>query len=236
MRSILSLSAVVVSATALACSSAAPALEGPAPFDPAGVYDFTADVGGGTTIPGVLTITRTSEYGYSIEGRVEGETHVAQGESIEVTGQHVVLHLIGGAGEPVVFHLDFNETGFTGAVATSEGSVPVTGTRRRPGGAAPFDPTGFYDMVALLGGDERTGTLEIERTATGLAAEAWITGESQPAIADSIEVDGSHVVLHTLVGGGDAVTFDLHFDDDAFTGVILVALDSIDVTGQRRQR
>ena len=105
-----------------------------------------------------------------------------------------------------------------------------------PATPAPVDPTGFYDIVATLGTDERTGTLEIERSADGLEAEAWLTGEPQPAIADSIEVHGSHVVLHTLVGGGDAVRFELDFAAAAFEGIIVVGLDTIAVTGQRRQR
>ena len=110
---------------------------------------------------------------------------------------------------------------------------PAVQTAAEP---VPFDPVGFYDIVATRGTDQREGTLEIERSAAGLEAQAWLTGEPQPAIADSIEIRGTHVVLHTLVGGGDAVTFELDFDDEAFTGVIVVALDTIAVTGQRRHR
>ena len=112
----------------LACSSS-PQPEGPAPFDPAGVYDFTVSVGADMTIPGVLTITRDG-HAFHSEAVVEGETHAAVGDSIEVTGNHVILHMVAGEGEPIVFHLDFAGPGFTGAVATSEGSIPITGTRR----------------------------------------------------------------------------------------------------------
>lgn len=98
----------------------------------------------------------------------------------------------------------------------------------------PIDPVGFYDFVATLGSDERTGTLEIERTAAGLDAEAWVTGEPNAALADSIAVEGSRVFIRTYVGGGDRVDFDLQFAGDAFTGDIVVGLDSIDVRGQRR--
>ena len=113
-----------------------------------------------------------------------------------------------------------------GACAAGEPATPAP---------ASFDPVGFYDFTAQLGGDERTGTLEIERTPAGLDAEAWVTAESQPALADSVIVDGRHVVIHALVGGGDPVVFDLNFADDAsFEGHILVALDSIQVSGTRR--
>ena len=116
---------------AFGCSSAPAQPSGPAPFDPAGTYDFTAAVGEGMTIPGVLEITRDG-YAYHTEATVEGETHAAVGDSIEVTGNHVVLHLLAGEGEPVTFHLDFTGATFTGAVATGEGSIPVSGTRRNP--------------------------------------------------------------------------------------------------------
>ena len=99
---------------------------------------------------------------------------------------------------------------------------------------APIDPVGVYDFVATMGSDERTGTLEIERTAAGLDAEAWVTGEPNAALADSIAVDGSRVFIRTYIGGGDRVDFDLQFAGDAFTGDIVVGLDSIDVRGQRR--
>jgi hypothetical protein len=101
------------------------------PAAPAGTYDFTVQVAQDVSIPGTLEITRDG-YDYHMEAAVEGETHVARGDSIEVTGNHVVLHLIAGEGEPVTFHLDFAGAGFTGAVATGEGSIPITGTRRTP--------------------------------------------------------------------------------------------------------
>ena len=101
--------------------------------------------------------------------------------------------------------------------------------------AAPIDPVGMYDFVAALGTDERTGTLEIERTANGLGAEAWLTGESQPALSDSVVVNGSRVTFRAYVGGGDEVNFDLDFEGAVFRGVIVVGLDSISVQGQRRQ-
>ena len=99
---------------------------------------------------------------------------------------------------------------------------------------APFDPVGMYDFTATLGSDTREGTLEIVRTAAGLDGEAWLTGEPQPALADSVTVRGSHVVLYMLVGGGDPVNFDIQFAGPAFAGVIVAGMDSIGVTGQRR--
>ncbi len=98
----------------------------------AGTYDFNVTVAPDLDIPGTLVITRDG-YAYHMEATVEGESHAASGDSIEVTGNHVVLYLTAGEeGEPVVFHLDFAGAGFTGAVATSEGSIPITGTRRNP--------------------------------------------------------------------------------------------------------
>ena len=113
-------------------------------------------------------------------------------------------------------------------------AVAACGAAAGPEAPAPVDPTGFYDFVASRGGDERTGTLEIERTPAGLDAEAWLTGEPQPALADSVVVDGSSVVLYTLVGGGDEVVFHLDFTGASFDGFIVAALDTIDVRGTRR--
>ncbi len=119
-------------ALATTACSASPEPEGPTPFDPAGTYDFNVTVAPDLDIPGTLVITRDG-YAYHMEATVEGESHAASGDSIEVTGNHVVLYLTAGEeGEPVVFHLDFAGAGFTGAVATSEGSIPITGTRRNP--------------------------------------------------------------------------------------------------------
>ena len=98
----------------------------------------------------------------------------------------------------------------------------------------PIDPVGMYDFVAALGTDERTGTLEFERIASGLRAEAWLTGESQPALSDSVVVNGSRVTFRAYVGGGDEVNFDLDFEGAAFRGVIVAGLDTITVRGQRR--
>ena len=99
---------------------------------------------------------------------------------------------------------------------------------------APIDPVGMYDFTATLGSDTREGTLEIVRTPAGLDGEAWLTGEPEPALADSVTVRGSHVVLYMLVGGGDPVNFDIQFAGPSFTGVIVAGMDSIGVTGQRR--
>lgn len=123
---------LLLSLSLAACSSSQAQSTGPGPFDPAGTYDFTATVAPDMTIPGVLEITRGADYAYHMVATVEGETHAAEGDSIEVSGNHVVLHLLAGEGEPVTFHLDFSGSTFTGAVATGEGSIPVTGTRRNP--------------------------------------------------------------------------------------------------------
>ena len=127
MRS--ALSVLLVSFATVGCAGSAEP-EGPAPFDPAGTYDFSVTVAPEMTIPGVLEITRDG-YAYHMVATVEGESHTAEGDSIEVTDHHVILHMTAGPeGEPVVFHLDFAGAGFTGAVATGEGSIPITGTRR----------------------------------------------------------------------------------------------------------
>ena len=128
MRSALFVS--LLSAVTLACAGN-PEPEGPAPFDPAGTYDFQVTVAPDVTIPGTLDITRGEDYDYHMVATVEGESHTAEGDSIEVTGNHVILHMTAGPeGEPVVFHLDFAGAGFTGMVATGEGSIPISGERR----------------------------------------------------------------------------------------------------------
>ncbi len=120
-------------------------------------------------------------------------------------------------------------------VALAVGGMAACGGGGPVATPAPFDPTGMYDFTARLGTAERKGTLEIARTATGLDAEARVETEPMPALADSIVVDGRHVVIHTLIGGGDEVVFDLHFgEENSFDGYILVALDSIQVSGTRR--
>ena len=124
--------AIAASALLAACGSSGPQTASPAPFDPAGTYDFQVTVAPDMTIPGVLEITRGADYAYHMAATVEGETHQAEGDSIEVTDHHVILHMTAGEeGEPIVFHLDFAGTGFTGAVATGEGSIPISGTLRQ---------------------------------------------------------------------------------------------------------
>ena len=117
------------------------------------------------------------------------------------------------------------------------GLAALSACAGNPGSDTPaaVDPVGFYDFTATRGGDSRPGTLEITRTAAGLDAEAWLTGEPNPALADSVRVVGSNVAIYTLVGGGDVVDLHLQFvGNRSFSGVIIAGPDTIGIVGQRR--
>ena len=101
--------------------------------------------------------------------------------------------------------------------------------------AAAVDPIGTYDFQASLGIEVRTGTLEIERNAEGnLVGEAWLEGEGDPAVIESVVINGNHVDAYAYVNGSMPVTFALDFTGETFAGVITAGDDAIDVDGQRR--
>lgn len=98
-----------------------------------------------------------------------------------------------------------------------------------------LDPVGTYDFVATMGIESRTGTLEITRSPEGgLRGEAWLEGESDPAIIESGAVSGNHVQLVAFVNGSNQVTFELDFEGTGFSGVINAGGDMIDVDGTRK--
>lgn len=99
---------------------------------------------------------------------------------------------------------------------------------------AAVDPAGMYDFIATMGAQTRTGTLEIRNEPQGIRGEAWLEGESDPAIIGTGSVTGNHVVLDAYVGNGMDVTFALDFTGSSFTGTISAGGDVIDVTGTRR--
>ena len=100
--------------------------------------------------------------------------------------------------------------------------------------SAALDPSGMYDFVATMGGESRTGTLEIERSAAnGFTGEAWLEGEGDPAQIVSGSIVGNHVLLNALVGMND-ITFELDFTGAAFAGTITAGDQVIDVTGTKR--
>ena len=120
------------------------------------------------------------------------------------------------------------------ATACSSASAQSDSTPA-PASAAAFDPTGFYDFEATLGIEVRTGTLEFERNAEGhLVGEAWLEGEGDPAIIESVVVSGNHVDAYAFVNGSTPVTFALDFTGSAFSGTIDAGGQSIAVDGQRR--
>ena len=101
--------------------------------------------------------------------------------------------------------------------------------------AAAVDPVGMYDFQASMGIEVRTGTLEIERNAEGnLVGEAWLEGEGDPAIIESVVVTGNHVDAYAFVNGSLPVTFALDFTDSTFAGTITAGDQAIAVDGQRR--
>lgn len=113
-------------------------------------------------------------------------------------------------------------------------SDPAPAAATTPAAASAFDPSGMYDFVAQFGGQSHSGTLEIERApTTGFRGEAWLEGESDPAIIHSGSVTDRHVVLNGTVGGNDVV-FELDFDGAGFSGVIIAGGDTVPVTGTRR--
>jgi hypothetical protein len=111
-----------------------------------------------------------------------------------------------------------------------QAQAPATDT------AAPaVDPIGTYDFQATLGIEMRTGTLEIERNEAGdLVGEAWLEGEGDPAIIESVVINGLHVDMYAVVNGSMPVTFALDFTGTEFAGTITAGDQTIDVDGQRR--
>lgn len=100
--------------------------------------------------------------------------------------------------------------------------------------AATLDPVGRYDFTASLGGETRTGTIEIARTANGYGGSATLEGESHAAVIDSVRVTGNHMVINLTVPG-DPIVFELNFTGAAFTGFILAGGDVVDVFGAKRE-
>ena len=101
--------------------------------------------------------------------------------------------------------------------------------------AAPVDPVGMFDFEASMGIEARTGTLEIGRNAEGqLVGEAWLQGESEPAVINGGTISGRHVELNALVSNSLPVAFVLDFDGDEFAGIIVANSDTITVIGTRR--
>ena len=117
--------------------------------------------------------------------------------------------------------------------AACGGAGPAAEPTPQPAAVSSLDPSGMYDFTATMGGQARTGTLLIERTADGWAGEARLTGEDEPAILHDLTVEDDVVVIDLNVSG-QPVTFEVKFTGDTFAGLIFADTEAIDVTGRRR--
>ena len=118
---------MVAALTLGACSgAAAPAT--PAPFDPAGMYDFTATMGPEERT-GTLELERNAAGQLVGEGWLDGEPDPAIIESVVVTGNHVDMYAHVG-NNSITFSLDFVGTAFSGIIDAGGDTIQVTGTRR----------------------------------------------------------------------------------------------------------
>ncbi len=96
----------------------------PPPFNPAGTYDFSMSIQG-QSLDGVLVIAGTPEAGFtaSVSSQM-GETDLGRVRLMDRTMTFTIPE-VDASGEVV-----FEGEGFTGAMSTAMGSIPMNGTRR----------------------------------------------------------------------------------------------------------
>ena len=104
-----------------------------------------------------------------------------------------------------------------------------------PAPSSSTDPVGVYDFSASMGGIERTGRLEIERSATGaIGGRAILDDEPEPAEITSVTVNGDTMVVEIMPPGGEYVVFTLTFTGSSFTGNAIANGMTIPLTGSKR--
>ena len=129
MRRLASFTSVAVLVLLSACGRTAAVESEPSPsFDPVGVYDFAATMGG-MTRTGQLHITRSNGTlgGYAT---LQDEPDPATVTAVHVDGSQMHVDVMPPNGERVQFVVTMNGSSFSGNVITDMGQIPVTGTKR----------------------------------------------------------------------------------------------------------